>query len=43
MIRAIAFSLVLAMQFLKMVEWGVVVGCNPTTTPHFLPVDGRNT
>ena len=34
-IRAIALNLVLAMHSLKMVEWGVIVGCDPTITPHF--------
>jgi hypothetical protein len=33
--RAIVFTLVLAIQFLKMVEWGVIVGSYPTITPHF--------
>jgi hypothetical protein len=37
--RAIAYTLVLS---LKMVEWRVIVGCDPTITLHFYPSDGRN-
>jgi hypothetical protein len=34
-IRAIAYTLVFAMHSLKMVEWGVFVGCTPQTPPIF--------